>query len=88
MKEAHRILGGLEWGSGELALGYIKGLALRDNPSARLEIGSYEEAQGVGQCWEIDPDRIVALLDEGWLCGQDLVTIILRRRRHRRVKHG
>lgn len=62
---------------GELGflLGYIKGMQSRNFPMVELTIGSYEEIEGIANCWDVKAELIKEELKDNQINGYKLFYI-------------
>jgi len=67
-----RQLENIELTYNERLFGYLYGLETLSYPMVTIGVMSYEVAQGIGDCWKIPPEIIMANLHDGHIDGSTL----------------
>jgi hypothetical protein len=64
-----RLIGKLELSDIEMLIGYACALEASIYPMVVIDVFSYEAAVGVGYCWGLTPEEVIAALQEGSIDG-------------------
>lgn len=62
----------LDYADQEVIYGYVCATELHSLPMIKLDVKSYEFAQGVADCWGVKPENVIAELKDGQIDGWNL----------------